>query len=149
VRRILLASGGLAVVVASFFATLSILNYLDSRRSPGQVRDATRAEHARLLKGALEKYRAAHGKFPMLFDNDVSDLQGDLVGGGYLTEIPSDPLSAKGRRYRYAANGVGSAYGLMFQLETATGAVPADGICLSRAKGQTGSFWGDPPACPF
>jgi hypothetical protein len=128
VRRLLLIFGGLTVLVASFFATLSILNYLDNQRTPEQMRDAIRARDAGLLKAALEKFRLASGKYPMLFDNDAGDLQRALVGGSYLAEVPKDPLSAKGRSYRYAANGVGTAYALMFQLEIPSEKVTADGL---------------------
>ena len=147
-RRLLLALGALAVVMASFFTTLLILNYLDSQRTPAETRNAARAEHARLLKAALEKYKAARKSYPALADfNDVSNLQSDLVGGGYLAEIPNDPLSAKGRRYRYASNG--SVYGLLFDLEAGPEETPAEGTCLSRAKADTTSFKGYAPDCPF
>jgi type II secretory pathway pseudopilin PulG len=147
VRRFLLVLGALAIVVASFLATLLILNYIEFR-TPVEMRNATRAEHARLLHAALEKYRAAHKSYPMSADfNEVSNLQRDLVGGGYLTEIPSDPQSADGKKYRYASNG--SVYGLLFELEAEPNGTPAAGTCISRAKTDSASFKGFAPDCPF
>ena len=105
-RRFLLVLGGLAILVTSFFVTLQILNYMETQRTPAEARNAIRAEHARLLKAALEKFRAASKSYPASPDfNDISNLQHDLVGGGYLAEIPGDPQSANGKKYRYASNG--------------------------------------------
>jgi hypothetical protein len=140
--------GGLAVLVGSFLATTLILDSMDASRTPAEVRNATRAEHARQLKAALEKYRAAYNTYPASPDfNDIGNLQRDLVGGGYLAELPGDPLSANGKRYRYASNG--SVYGLLFELEAGPNGTPAAGDCVSRAKTDTASFKGYAPACPF
>ena len=149
VRRFLLVLGALAIVVTSFFVTLQILNSLETPRTPVEMRNATRAEHARQLKAALEKFRAAHkNNYPASADfNDVSNLQRDLVGGGYLAEIPSDPQSAAGKKYRYASNG--EVYGLLFELEAGPNGAPPAGICISRAKSDTTSFKGFAPDCPF
>jgi type II secretory pathway pseudopilin PulG len=112
VRRFLLVLGALAIVVAGFLATLLLLNYREGQRTPAETRNATRAGHARQLKAALENYRTAHKTYPMSADFiEVGNLQRDLVGGGYLTEIPSDPQDANGKKYRYASNG--SVYGLL------------------------------------
>ncbi len=146
-RRFVSALGALAILVTFFFATLLFLNYRDSQRTPDQITDEIRAEHARLLKSALEKSHAARGKYPILPDNDVSDLKNDLVGGGYLAGIPSDPLP--GRSYRYASDSTGKTYGLLFRLRTATGKIPVDGACLTGARTEKSSFWANPPDCPF
>ena len=147
-RRFLLVLGALVIVVASFFATLLILNSMEKSRTPAETRNATRAEHARQLKAALEKYRAAHKSYPLSSDfNDLGNLQGDLVGGGYLAEIPSDPQNANGKKYLYASNG--TVYGLMFQIEAGPNGAPAAGTCISRAKSDTTSFKGFAPDCPF
>jgi hypothetical protein len=148
VRRFLLILGALGIVAASFFTTLLILNSMETPRTPVEIRNAIRAEHARLLKAALEKFRAAHKTYPASPDfNDISNLQRDLVGGGYLTELPSDPQSADGKKYRYASNGM--VFGLLFELEAGPDGTPAAGACISRAKTDTTSFKGFAPACPF
>jgi hypothetical protein len=148
VRRLLFVLGALAIVVASFVATSLILNYSESQRSPSEVRNAIRAEHARQLKAALEKYRAARKSYPASPDfAEISNLQRDLVGGGYLTELPSDPQSANGKKYSYASNG--SVYGLLFALEAGPNGTPAAETCISRAKTDTTSFKGFAPDCPF
>ena len=147
VRRLLLVLGGLAVLAASFFATLLILDSMDTPRTPAEARNATRAEHARQLKAALEKFRATYNTYPTSPDfNDIGNLQ-DLVGGGYLTELPSDPQSANGKKYLYASNG--TVFGLLFELEAGPDGTPAAGTCVSRGKADTSSFKGFAPDCPF
>jgi hypothetical protein len=148
VRRFLLVLGALAIVVASFFVTLWILNIMETPRTPAEIRNATRAEHARQLKAALEKFKAAKKSYPASPDfNDLGSLQQDLVGGGYLAELPSDPQGANGKKYRYASNG--TVYGLLFELEAGPDGVPAAGTCISRAKTDTTSFKGYAADCPF
>jgi hypothetical protein len=148
VRRFLLVLGALAIVMASFFVTLLILNSMETPRTPAEMRNAIRAEHARQLKAALEKFKAAKKSYPASADfNDIGGLQGDLVGGGYLAELPSDPQSANGKKYRYASNG--TVYGLLFELEAGPDGVPAAATCITRAKNDTASFKGFAPDCPF
>jgi type II secretory pathway pseudopilin PulG len=148
VRRFLLVLGALAIVVAGFLATLLLLNYREGQRAPAETRNATRAGHARQLKAALENYRTAHKTYPMSADFiEVGNLQRDLVGGGYLTEIPSDPQDANGKKYRYASNG--SVYGLLLELEAGPTGTPAASTCITRAKTDTSSFKGFAPDCPF
>ena len=148
VRRLLLVLGALGIVVASFFTTLLVLNSMETPRTPVEMRNAIRAEHARLLKVALEKFRTAHKTYPASPDfYDISNLQRDLVGGGYLSELPGDPQSADGKKYRYASNG--NVYGLLFELEAGPDGTPAAGTCISRAKTDTTSFKGFAPDCPF
>jgi hypothetical protein len=145
---LLLVLGALGIVAASFFTTLLILNSMETPRTPVEIRNAIRAEHARLLKAALEKFRAAHKTYPASADfNDIGNLQRDLVGGGYLTELPSDPQSADGKKYRYASNGM--VFGLLFELEAGPDGTPPAGTCISRATTDTTSFKGFAPDCPF
>ncbi len=147
-RRLLLALGALAIVVASFFVTLQILNYSESQRTPAEIRNATRAAHARLLKDALEKYKTAHKAYPQTADFvDVDNLQKDLVGGGYLAEIPSDPLSASGKKYRYISNG--TVIAMLFDLEAGPDGTPPAGTCVSRVKADIATFKKYGPDCPF
>ncbi len=82
-KRFLLVLGTLAILVTSFFVTLQILSYSEAQRTPTETRNAIRAEHARLLKVALEKYKADRKTYPASPDfNDVSTLQKDVVGAG-------------------------------------------------------------------
>jgi hypothetical protein len=148
VRRLLLALGALAIIAASFLATLQILNYSESQRTPAEMRNATRAAHARLLKDALEKYKAAHKAYPQTADFvDVDNLQKDLVGGGYLAEIPSDPLSAGGKKYRYISNG--TIVAMLFDLEAGPNGTPSAGTCVNRVKADSANFKNYGPDCPF
>ena len=151
-RRFLLVLGALAVVVASFFVTLLVLNSFDTPptpKTPAEARDAVRVQQVRTIKAALEKYRAERGKYPELPDNDASDLQRDLVSGGYLAEIPRDPVSTGSKAgYSYSSNG--KTYGLMVPMEAGGRGIPAGGACLARGKGDhSSSFWNNPPECPF
>jgi hypothetical protein len=146
VRRLLLILGALAIVVVSFFTTLQILNSVEASRTPAEIRNATRAQHARLLKDALEKYKAAHKTYPQTADFvEVANLQKDLVGGGYLAEIPSDPLS--GRKYRYISNG--TVVAMLFDMEAGPNGTPPAGTCVSRLKADSSSFKNYGPDCPF
>jgi hypothetical protein len=135
-------------VLVSFFVTLLVLNIIEGQREPSEIRNAARAEHARQIKAALEKFKAAHKTYPASADfTDAGVLRRDLVGGGYLSDIPGDPQSADGKKYFYASNG--DVYGLLFDLEEGPEGTPAAGTCLSRAKGDTTSFKGRAPDCPF
>lgn len=147
-RRLLLnVLGGIAVVSISFFGTLFILNYWDG---DARARDALRAEHAKLLKSGLEKYRSARGKYPAPFGNNpAADLKLILVDGGFLSAIPQDPLWAlTENQYRYVSID-GSKYGLLFHLELSSGKIAAGGKCLTGVGTTLTDWWGQPPDCPF
>ena len=105
-------------------------------------RDALRAGHVKVLKSALGLYYATKGVFPGPFaDNPIEDLNTQLVGGGYLQTIPSDPLPGKSYRYTTAGAPDGKRYGLMVSLENG-------GDCLTGVGAGTG-WWGALPQCPF
>ena len=113
-QRLVFAIGGLAVLVLSFFGTLFLLNSSDF-----QSFDSIRIEHAKFIKAALEKYRAANGKYPMSYpDNDLADLKSALIGGGFISQLPVDPYWKNGRvnKYRYRSMD-GASYGLLFYME--------------------------------
>ena len=138
VWRLLAAVGGVAIVAASFFGTLFLLNSMDSK-----ARDAQRKEDVRIIKSALSQYRAARGLFPAPFpDNPVDDLKAALVDGGYLKAIPRDPLPP--RSYRYTIGGVtdGQRYGLKISTER-------EGECIAGVGFEGTGWWGRLPSCPF
>jgi hypothetical protein len=113
-QRLVIAIGSLAVLMASFFGTLSFLDSLNY-----QTMDSIRIEHAKTLKGALEKYRAAHGRYPASSaDSDLTALRAPLVDGGFVAQLPVDPYWKSGRvnKYRYRAV-EGTSYGLLFHME--------------------------------
>lgn len=143
-RLLLKIAGGMTVVATFFFGTLFILNNADSR-----ARDSLRAEHARSLKAALEQYRDTHGTYPAtFFDNPVTDLRAALVGGGYLSAIPVDPLWAgTEKQYKYVS--AGKSYGLLLHLELANGKISARGTCLTGVGTADTGWWGGQPDCPF
>jgi hypothetical protein len=144
-QRIWFVIGGIAVLAISFFGTLFVLNSTDNR-----PRDSLRAEHAKSLKTALEKYRSARGKYPAPFnDNVIFDLKPELVDGGFLPIMPQDPFwNTPPNQYRYVS-GDGKGYGLLFHLELASGKIPAGGACLTGVGTAGTGWWGQPPDCPF
>ena len=145
-RTIVLALGGIAVIAVFFFGTLYVLDYLE----PGRNRDAIRADHARSLKAALQRYRASRGNYPFPFPgNPLTDLKKELVDGGFLPAIPQDPLwGLKDNSYQYVSSG-GQTYGMLFHLEHATGPVAAGGACVTGFGTAGTGWWGQPPPCPF
>jgi hypothetical protein len=148
-RRLLLnVVGGALVLAISFFGTLFILDY--SGGDNRAARDRLRAEHAKLLKAGLEKYRGARGKYPAPFGNSpTADLKATLVGGGFLSALPQDPLWAlTENQYRYVSVD-GTTYGLLFHLELPSGKISAGGKCLTGVGTARTDWWGQPPDCPF
>jgi hypothetical protein len=113
VQRLLLALGSAAILAISFFGTLY---FIDS--SEFQSLDSVRTEHAKLLKTALEKYRAVNGKYPVrAVVVDIADLRPELVGGGFISSLPVDPYWKNGRVNQYRYRSEGTTYGLLLQLE--------------------------------
>ncbi len=113
-QRLVFAIGGLAILVASFFGTLYFLDSLNF-----QSLDSVRIEHAKSLKIAIEKYRAARGAYPWSYpDNDLADLKKELVDGGFMSQLPIDPYWKSGRvnKYRYRSLD-GKSYGLLLYME--------------------------------
>ena len=147
IRKVSLGvAGGVGVVAVFFFGTLFLLDHFEGKPLTGSDRDSLRAEHAKLIRNALAKYRNDHGGFPVFPDNPVDVLKAALVDGGYLRAIPGDP-SGPSKQYRYISHGAG--YGLFFQLEVANGKNLTGGACLTGV-GTAGKDWyGVPPNCPF
>ena len=112
-QRLVFALGGLVVLAASFFGTLYVLD-----SSSYQSMDSIRIEHAKTLKAAIEKFRAARGKYPSPFpDNDLADLKAELVGGAFIPQLPTDPYWTKGRVNKYRYRSDGATYGILFYME--------------------------------
>lgn len=144
-RPLLMAGGGLVIVVLFFVATLLAIDHYAPDFNGPNIRNRLRGKHAELLMNALEGYRKARGAYPVFPDNEVDDLKPFLVDGGYLAAIPAEPLrQTPGKQYRYAAPD-GTDYGLLFNVESAEPTKPSPCLMGTRGRG----FWGDPPACPF
>jgi hypothetical protein len=144
-RPLLLAGGGLVIVVLFFVGTLFAIDYYAPDFNGPNIRNRLRGKHAELLMNALEGYRKARGAYPVFPDNEVDDLKRFLVDGGFIVAIPAEPLrQTLGKQYRYAAPD-GSIYGLLLNVESPE---PMKlNRCLMGTRGR--GFWGDPPACPF
>lgn len=147
IRWLLWTVGGMAVVVSFFFGTLFVLDNIEYKSL--KTGDDLRAEHARLIMTALEKYRSARGTYPVFpppHDVPAADLKNELVKAGYLRRIPEDPLWPENPRY---VSYNGKIYGLLFRLEVAKGNIPATGQCLTGVGTSGNIWWGPPPNCPF
>jgi hypothetical protein len=139
-------AGGLAIIAIFFFGTLFALDFY----SPARANNLVREQHIKLLSDALEKYHQARGSYPLLAEGPVDDLKGELVGGGFIATIPSDPArSSKGPQYRYA--GGANTYGLLVTLESQPFLIGARTAltCTVGVHIHGSGAWGDPPACPF
>lgn len=112
-QRLLFVIAGAAILVGSFFATLYFLDPANFRSL-----DSIRIGHAKSLKAAIEKYRAARGKYPSPYPgNDIADLKSDLVDGGFISQIPVDPYWKNGKINKYRYRSDGNTYGLLFYFE--------------------------------
>jgi hypothetical protein len=144
-RLVVYAVGGIAIVALFFFGTLFLLDLREIRG-----RNAVRAENARSVKAALEKYRATRGTYPFPFSGGTLDLlKPHLVDGGYLRSIPTDPLWRQAAsQYSYVSTG-GATYGLLIHLETMMGASQSGTACITGLGTAGTGWWGQPPECPF
>lgn len=139
--------GGFAIVLALFYGTLPGLQWWDAQPSSlaRASRSATRAEHARLLRDALERFRSTNGSYPVLHNKPVDDLKPALVDGGYLKSIPAEPRY-NDKPYRYTTDGSpdGQRFGLLFPVE-------GGGLCVIEVGATSTGWWnGRPrPRCHF
>ncbi|MDO8575796.1 MAG: prepilin-type N-terminal cleavage/methylation domain-containing protein [bacterium] len=100
------------LVVIAIIGILSsvVLASLNSARKKG--RDARRVADVKQIQLALELYYDANSNYP-------TSLSGGLVSGGFISAVPTDPLSLA--PYPYAALGSGttcSSYHLGATIET-------------------------------
>lgn len=99
----------LLVVVAIIGVLASVvLVSLDSARA--RARDATRIQNIKSIEQALELYRIDHGHLPNNSDGLAdgwyhlgtgSVLDNLLINGGYMSEVPADPLEFIDDNYYY------------------------------------------------
>jgi hypothetical protein len=145
-RPLLLVTGALATIAIFFFGTLFALDFY----SPAHATNRLRAEHVKLLADALEKYHRARGAYPNLPGSPVDELKRELVDGGFLEAIPSDPARlSKGQEYLYV--GGGDVYGVLVTLEPEPLLIgtKAAFTCVVGVHILGSGAWGDPSACPF
>ena len=104
------------LVVIAIIGILSsvVLASLNSARKKG--RDARRVADVKQIQLALELYYDANSNYP---SNTTTAWGAKLVSGGFISAVPTDPLSLLG--YAYEAIGSGttcSSYHLGAKLET-------------------------------
>lgn len=119
--------GGAAIVAFSFFGTLFVLDFMDSP-------DAVRVKNAKAIMLALDKFRSAHGGYPILPDGLTAQLRVPLAN--YLNDIPADPTGPQARYVSYN----GKSYGLWIFQETS-------GPCLIEVGISGSKWWGLTQPC--
>jgi hypothetical protein len=137
----------MAILFGCFFGTLFVLDWWNQLPYP----DSVRADHARAIKAALEKYRAKIGHYPVPFtDNALTDLKKELVDKGFIAAIPEDPTwgLTTDKQYRYVSTD-GKIYGLLWHLQFPIGKVEAGGRCLTGVGADSAGWWSNAPLCPF
>lgn len=139
-QRLVLAIGAVAILTLSFLGTLFLLNSTEY-----QSFDSIRIEHAISLKAALEKYRAARGKYPDANSElDLAALKSPLLDGGFIAQLPVDPYWKSGRvnKYRYRTMD-GNSFGLLLYMEL--------GPCQTGIGGASTGPWEarQVPVCVF
>ena len=106
----------LNIIKTLLFITLAALGVsvvflvIDLAHPPPSAADQIRADTAKQLMAALEKYRSAKGAYPLLINNPIKDLKPTLVDGGFLKAIPPDLPDAQPMRY---ISNTGTSYGIL------------------------------------
>jgi type II secretory pathway pseudopilin PulG len=98
------------LIAAAALCVSVVLLVIDLNHPQPSPADQARADTAKLLMAALEKYRSAKGAYPLLINNPISDLKPTLVDGGFLKEIPRDLPDAQPMRY---ISNTGTSYGIL------------------------------------
>jgi hypothetical protein len=99
----------LTLISAAALCVATVFLVIDNGRPPPSA-DQMRADTAKLLMTALEKYRSAKGGYPLLTNNRIADLKTALVDGGFINEIPRDLTDAQPMRY---ISNTGKSYGIL------------------------------------
>lgn len=115
----------ISIAIIAILTAIGIVSYTSiSKRS----RDAKRMGDVEQIRSALEMYRSDNGKYPAVNVSGfgvVTNLNTDLIGGGYMPSIPSDPQTTYPYKIVATNNDITSGYyGYCFEahLETiATG----------------------------
>jgi hypothetical protein len=131
IRLAVLTFAGIVEVAAFFFGTLYVLGYPDNRAP-----DTIRADNAKVIIAALEKYHAAKGSYPILPvpDSRIKELAGPLAE--FLRPIPIDPEDAEPTHY---VSFDGKSFGLWLHQKP--------GPCIVEVKTSKTGWWGQPPPC--
>jgi hypothetical protein len=90
-RPLLMAGGGLVIVVLFFVGTLFAIDHYAPDFNGPNFRNRLRGKHAELIINALEGYRKARGAYPVFPDNEVDDLKRFLVEGVLLNVESAEP----------------------------------------------------------
>lgn len=98
------------LITAAALCVSVVLLVIDLWRPRLSLADQGRANTAKLLMEALEKYHSAKGTYPLLSDKPITDLKSTLVDGGFLKVIPPDLTDASPMRY---FSDSGTSYGIL------------------------------------
>jgi general secretion pathway protein G len=91
------------LAILGILATILLANLSGSR---GRARDVKRKGDLDQIRKALEMYKYDHPGYPEYTDDFVS-MASDLEAGGYMTEVPNDPLGGS-ETYHYTCPRSGS-----------------------------------------
>lgn len=112
------------------------------------VMNDRRLGDARQIAGALAAYRNDHGGFPISAGTLIAGLEPELVTGGYIAKLPTEPLSAWRRGVDYSYRSPGPQYGLRVPLQTVGLFELWDHACMIGNYEAASAYWGNPPQCP-
>ena len=99
------------LVVIVIITVLGMIGMTSYRSANQRSRDARRQADMEQVRAALEMYRTDNDTYP---GNGWAVLLEELVGKGYLSSSPTDPL---GGDYYYFTDDGGATYGLCALLE--------------------------------
>ena len=121
----------LLTIIAVISILVAVVWVMVSDTGNAQARDAKRVSEVNTLRAALKLYHMDHGKYPeqegtwCSIETDCTTLVQELLDGGYLTDIPEDPLFGKGMEeagqlfsYQYISTSSGQGYTVYSDLET-------------------------------
>jgi hypothetical protein len=116
-----------------------VLLAIDLRNPTASSPDEMRANAAKQLMAALEKYRSARGAYPQLDDNRLTDLKPTLVDGGFLKEIPLHDFPGA-LPLRYISKN-GTSYGIL--------SAKNGKRCLVEVGASNTGWWGVTTPCAY
>jgi len=131
------------LVVIGIIGVLASLVLVSVGKARGSARDARRKQDLGAIQTALELYYDDHGKYPNWWSTDCCGdtsrgacnscpcsehhwsynqyqafIKDALVGGGYITNLPVDPLNDTSHYYLYTSQWSSECYSLCVDLES-------------------------------
>lgn len=106
------------IAIIGILASIIMANLSSAKQ---KARDARRMADMDAFKKALVLYSNEHATYPVVSGTTTltgsDSVSSDLTGGGFITSIPTDPMSPT-YTYDYSSDATGTSYMLSFCLET-------------------------------